>query len=160
MKCDECGVFGCDWRAIPSCPGTHASRCGRIRGKSGRVLSQANGSRGYKVVTYYRDQKNITFKVHRLVLEAWLGAPPEGAQCDHLNRDRADNRLSNLRWATPAENARNSETCRLNEFQVRVARRLREMSGHFWGRTLLCDSWGVTTETLMRAIKGRTWRDA
>lgn len=43
---------------------------------------------------------------HRL---AWLvvhGATPAG-QIDHINGDRADNRIANLRMATPSQNAQN-----------------------------------------------------
>lgn len=50
------------------------------------------------------DQKN--YKLHRL---AWLyifGEFPKN-QIDHINLDKSDNRISNLREATPSENAMN-----------------------------------------------------
>lgn len=51
---------------------------------------------------------NVLYTAHRL---AWLysyGAWPEH-QLDHINKDRADNRLCNLRTATNAENAQNTK---------------------------------------------------
>lgn len=51
---------------------------------------------GYVVATDM-DNKS-TVKMHQLVF---------GKHCDHINRDRTDNRKSNLRKATEAENARN-----------------------------------------------------
>ena len=48
----------------------------------------------------------FTFMTHRL---AWLvshGEWPLGV-VDHINRDRSDNRIANLRDVSPTENARN-----------------------------------------------------
>jgi hypothetical protein len=42
--------------------------------------------------------------VHRLILFAFDGLPPDGYQAAHLNGIRTDNRATNLRWVTPAEN--------------------------------------------------------
>lgn len=47
------------------------------------------------------------YRVHHLVLETFVGMCPPGMQCDHINRNRTDNRLENLRWVTPKENSRN-----------------------------------------------------
>ena len=43
-----------------------------------------------------------TVRLHRLVVDA-----PEGMVVDHLNGDKLDNRLTNLRVCTQAENTRN-----------------------------------------------------
>lgn len=42
---------------------------------------------------------------HRLVLEAWVGPCPPGLECGHLNGMAGDDRLENLLWVTPEENA-------------------------------------------------------
>ena len=48
------------------------------------------------------------YKCHRLVLLLNGIFPPEGCtQVDHIDRDRTNNLLSNLRWATPSVNAQN-----------------------------------------------------
>lgn len=44
--------------------------------------------------------------VHRIVAEAFYGAPFEGAQVDHINAIRNDNRAENLEWVTAKENNR------------------------------------------------------
>lgn len=48
----------------------------------------------------------VQAKVHRLVLETFVGPRPEGAEACHNNGDKLDNRLTNLRWDTPGANAR------------------------------------------------------
>lgn len=44
--------------------------------------------------------------VHRIVAEAFYGEPFEGAQVDHINAVRNDNRAENLEWVTAKENNR------------------------------------------------------
>lgn len=44
------------------------------------------------------------WKVHQLVLWAFVGPAPEKHECRHLNGMPADNRLENLKWGTRREN--------------------------------------------------------
>ena len=52
--------------------------------------------------------RGTTTLVHRLVAETFLSNPNGYTEIDHLNRDKSDNRVENLRWVTHAENMRNS----------------------------------------------------
>lgn len=77
--------------------------------RTGRVLKPMRtgttrpGAQRWKVrfSTYPR----IDFDVAVLVLTAFVGPRPEGSVVLHLNADAGDNRLENLRWGTPKENA-------------------------------------------------------
>ena len=70
-----------------------------------RVVKEYSGSGGCKYVTL--NQKN--YGVHRVVALQWI--PNDDIEnktvIDHLNRDRSDNRLENLRWCTVSDNNRN-----------------------------------------------------
>ena len=59
---------------------------------------------GYWAVHLTKDGIQLKRLVHRLVLETFVGQSPDGYQCRHLNGDRSDNRLENLRWGTRSEN--------------------------------------------------------
>ena len=100
-----------EWRPVPSVPGLEASDKGRLRvprffsatanrwyGSSG-CSGQWDGSR----FTYRRRGK--TYKVHRLVCEAFHGAAPfDRAVVMHLDENSANNCASNLAWGTQKEN--------------------------------------------------------
>lgn len=52
--------------------------------------------------------KQRTIQVHRLVALAFLGDPPTpDHQVDHIDHDRQNNHVSNLRWVTRQENCQN-----------------------------------------------------
>jgi len=63
---------------------------------------------GYLTTTLYKRNKQgkKTFTLHKLVLETFIGKRPKGMQARHLNDNKLDNRLSNLKWGTPSENHR------------------------------------------------------
>ena len=63
-------------------------------------------STGYPRVTLTAAGRRQRVFVHRLIAETFLGPCPEGLEVAHLNGDRRDSRLSNLRYVTRSENHR------------------------------------------------------
>lgn len=61
------------------------------------------GSGGYMRMTFRRK----TYTVHRAIWAWHHGVWPD-SQIDHINRIRHDNRIENLRLASPAENSQNN----------------------------------------------------
>jgi hypothetical protein len=67
---------------------------------------------GYKRISLVNDKLNIKklIMVHRLIADAYMDNSENKEVIDHINGDRSDNRLVNLRWATRSENALNTHT--------------------------------------------------
>lgn len=54
------------------------------------------------------DYKNVY--VHRVVWEMHNGQIPDGFEIDHIDRNRSNNKIENLRLATPQQNQRNKSS--------------------------------------------------
>ena len=63
-----------------------------------------NGSTGYRQVGI----ATKIYHVHRLVVETFIGEIPDGMEVDHIDRDRSNNALNNLRIVTSSINHRNT----------------------------------------------------
>lgn len=81
----------------------------RIKEKDGKYyegdLSPKKDSSGYYKVGCASRKGAIT--IHELVMLAFVGPRPEGKQIDHRDRNKANNKLENLRYVTPKENMEN-----------------------------------------------------
>ena len=108
-----------EWRPIPGYEGIYeVSDLGRIRsldryclGKDGRsefhpgkILVCGPGKHGYAVVGLRDGEKRRTRTVHTIVAEVFLSPRPPRHDVMHLNGNRLDNRATNLRYGTRAEN--------------------------------------------------------
>lgn len=89
------------------------SSIGRLRRKSASKMAPAGyvmkcrlDIHGYPKYGLSKNRIYWTVKAHRLVAIAFLGPPPfPGAQVAHFDGNKQNNSVSNLRWATPSENA-------------------------------------------------------
>lgn len=104
------------WRPIAEAPSYEVSNFGRIarvRGGQGArplIRKQDLETTGYYRVRVSENGRMIKLNVHRLVAKAFLGPPPtEKHQVAHYDNDKLNNHVSNLRWATCAENMRDKQ---------------------------------------------------
>jgi len=74
-----------------------------------KILKPTINSRGYLHVTLYKNNKRKNLKIHRLIALHFIDNPNNYQIVDHVNQNRVDNRIENLRWITHSGNNRNSK---------------------------------------------------
>ncbi len=93
------------------------SNLGRVRTKTkrlgnnspvGRILKMKDNRDGYQLIRVSKDKKQFLLNAGRYMLMSFGIECPSGKhQCDHVDRDKSNNRLDNLRWVTASDNSRN-----------------------------------------------------
>jgi plasmid maintenance system antidote protein VapI len=134
-----------------------------------KILKPSADNDGYLLVVLCKNGVGKTCKVHRLVLEAFVGPCPDGMECRHLNGNPSDSRLENLRWGTPGENqadkvlhgtdnkgSKNSQA-KLTKEQVLEIREKYVTSGATHRK--LAEKYGVAVSVIGNIVCGKTWKD-
>lgn len=170
------------WREIEGWPGYEVSDLGRVRswkqrGKVRRtwVIDRTVTPRvlkhdirnGYPSVLLVSIEHGRSWKsIHRLVLTAFVGPMPTTTHAAHGDGVKTNNRLSNLRWATPAENSADKAKhgTRQNGARAGTAKltweavaeiRARRASGE--GLPSVARRFGVCVNTVTNITSGKTW---
>ena len=77
---------------------------------TGQEVAQVlTGKPQYKYANLKNDKGRKLLRVHRLLAEAYIQKTDGKEQVDHINRNKLDNRVENLRWVTRKENAKNRD---------------------------------------------------
>lgn len=133
---------------IPGYEGRYLiSNMGYVRkvGSTKRNYGSRN-DRGYKQV-HITDNSGTkrTHLVSRLVADAFIPNPDGRTQVDHIDTNTANNRVDNLRWAWPKENAANHKTA----VKRKEPGLFRKPVGHFQAvRAVFCNGKEVFSRTM------------
>jgi len=123
---------------------------------------------GYYRIGLYLNLKRTFHYIHELVLTSFIGPCPKNLQCRHLDGNRLNNKLDNLKWGTAKENAEDriihghvaegdkNGNVKLNPNKVRVIRYLYRtvkfsLSDIAW-------QFDVRKSTISSIVNNKTWR--
>jgi hypothetical protein len=82
---------------------------GEVWSCSQRKMLTPQSSQGYLHITLTKDKQRHKGRIHRLLAIQYIPNPDNLPEVDHIDRNRSNNDLSNLRWVTHHENMNNIE---------------------------------------------------
>ena len=81
---------------------------GRVFSKKSRKMLKPGDCNGYKYVILCNQGKAKYFRIHRLVAQHHIPNPNNYPEVDHIDRDKTNNDISNLRWVDGSVNCQNT----------------------------------------------------
>ena len=125
---------------------------------------------GYFLVRIYHQAQHKDFKVHRLVLVAFIGQPTDGMEGCHNDGNLENNSLDNLRWDTHQANTLDAirhgalvplkgeqhGNAKLTEDKVKLIRQLYLSEKHTHRQ--LRKMFSISRSTISLILKGKAWQ--
>ena len=93
-----------------------------------RKISQRKNKYGYMQVVLMKNNKMKTFLVHRLVAQAFIPNYNSFPQVNHIDGNKANNRVANLQWCTVSHNTKHAYENNLGGFRDVVSKNLQKIN--------------------------------
>jgi len=93
-------------------------------------------NRGYKYFQIQRDGKRINKLFHHLVAEQFIGERPDGLVIDHIDRNKLNNNVNNLRYISHTENLQNTDKYRSDILETDKRLRYNLLKKEYYRRDL------------------------
>lgn len=74
-----------------------------------KIINGSITNRGYKYFQLIREGKRINYLFHIIVAKLFIGERPENLVIDHIDRNKLNNNVINLRYITQKENSYNQD---------------------------------------------------
>ena len=105
---------------IPEYENYSVNRLGVVRNKTGKIITPIMNTSGYYDIRMQQNGVQKNQKVHRLLGIVFIPNPENKTVVDHIDRNKTNNSLDNLRWATCSENNRNKKRRKINHQSIDV----------------------------------------
>lgn len=151
------------FRVLKNYPRYSVNRAGEVMGTRDKLLKPRPNPRGYVGHVLSGSNGATSVVAHRLVAEAFIPNPLSKTQVNHKNGIKTDNRVENLEWCTPSENAIHATKMGFNKiarlrpnaiFTKEDVIKIRSASGT---HTSIAKIFGVTRACITQIKSGRSY---
>lgn len=121
-----------------------------------KILTPRKKDNGYLFVALFKGSKKSQKQkyIHRLVASAFIENPLSKKEVDHIDGNRQNNNIENLRWVSRIENVRNPNTIHKSKSIVAIECWTKQgvYVGRFNTMTLASRETGVPLSTLSKMV--------
>ena len=102
------GVINEEWRSVSGFESYQVSNIGRVRKvETELILKSSLKKDGYYHIGLCNGESRKCLLIHRLVAQAFIENPGNKGLVNHIDHDKSNNTILNLRWVSKAENNMN-----------------------------------------------------
>ncbi len=143
---------GITYRQSKTYPDIYVSSCGKILNV--KSIGRLDKRDGYINVRQKR--------LHQLVIECWGEPRPKGKDwcIDHIDENKTNNKVENLRWLPRSENTRRSQSGRVNpkksvvQMEDDVKQKIKNLSDQGLTQRKIADIMGKSQRTIWNVLNG------
>jgi hypothetical protein len=152
-----------EWRVIPSFPNYEASNTGFIRRKKTEIQLKSrniDNQREYQVVSLFYNKVKYNKKVARLIWEAFNDCAC-GMTIDHIDRNKVNNNITNLRCISIADNHKNRTIYKSkNKYNLTDEIKIEIISNYrngIWTTWDIMNKYNIPSNYITSVIKRGSW---